>query len=146
MEMDPRSMVDATGSLSPAVRRWFRVLLVEDDAEMRSLLAALLRAEGYAVEAASDGLKAAHTLFHGDGGLADFDLIITDQRMPGFDGLSLTKAVHGAFGPPVILLSAFANEELVADGAIAGAIAVLAKPFDVDHLLSLVQDVATERP
>ena len=142
--MNPLSMFEPSGRLSSAARRWSRVLLVEDDGEMRSLLADLLRGEGYVVEVANDGMKAARTLFQGDGALEDFDLIITDQRMPGFDGLSLIKAVHRAFGPPVILLSAFATEELVANGESAGAVAVLPKPFDVRHLLALVHDVAAD--
>lgn len=142
MQMNTLSVSKATGRVSSAVRRWCRVLLVEDDGPMRSMLAELLRAEGYAVEVACDGMKAARTLFHGDAALEDFDVIITDQRMPGFDGLSLTRAVHRAFGPPVILLSAFATDELVADGRNAGAVAVLPKPFDLQHLLALINDVA----
>lgn len=142
MQTNPLSMFEESGGLACVLRRWCRVLLVEDDGEMRSKLADLLRGEGYVVEIANGGVNAARTLFCGDGALEDYDLILIDQRLPDFDGVSLAKAVRRAFGPPVILMAAFANEALVAEGLRAGAYAVLTAPLDLRRLMSLVHRVA----
>ena len=67
-----------------------RVLVVDDEANARTALAELLRDEGYAVETAADGFKAL-------GKLEDFapDLVLTDLKMPGMDGIELLGKIAG---------------------------------------------------
>src|SRR5919198_740462 len=63
-----------------------RILIVDDEANARTALADLLRDEGYSIETAADGFKALPKL-------GDFqpDLLLTDLRMPGMDGLALLR-------------------------------------------------------
>src|SRR5215813_13211494 len=71
---------------APIDRPHGRVLVVDDEANARTALADLLRDEGYSVETAADGFKALHKL-------EEFapDLILTDLKMPGMDGITLMK-------------------------------------------------------
>lgn len=80
-----------------------RILLVEDDADLRDVLQALLESQGYSVGAAGDGLEALSRL-----DLEPFDLVVTDYRMPRMDGMALITSLradpaHG--GLPVVLTS-----------------------------------------
>lgn len=118
-----------------------RVLLVEDDPGMRALLSEVLRGEGYAVDVVADGNRAAAVLFLDDA-ISDYDLIVSDVRMPGMDGVELASHVSRAMGPPVLLLSAFATPHLVRAGVSAGAVDVIAKPFNLERLVSVVKRLA----
>src|SRR5690606_10286282 len=77
----------APDEVSPMVQA--RILVVDDEANARNALAEILKEEGYAVETAADGFKALPKL-------ADFDpeLIVTDLKMPGMDGLELMAKVQ----------------------------------------------------
>lgn len=110
------------------------ILVVDDEANARTALAELLSDEGYLVQTANDGLMA----------LAKFaacppDLVLTDIRMPGLDGLGLLRKVHeGHPDCPVILMSAHigASKDL---GASAGAAAILAKPLNFTELTMAIE-------
>lgn len=115
-----------------------RLLLADDDGELRSLLARILRKDGYDVVEAADGaatflLLNESRLFGGAG--RPPDAIITDVRMPGFDGLQLLARIH-AVSPatPVILMSGFPDHELLRTARELGACAVIGKPFDLESL------------
>lgn len=123
------------------VPSWSRILLVEDDTNMRELLAEVLRGEGYAVDTVADGKRAAEVLFLYDA-ITDYDLIVSDVRLPGMDGVELASHVSRAMGPPVLLLSAFATPQLVRAGVDAGAVDVIAKPFDLDQLITMLKRLA----
>ena len=112
-----------------------RVLVVEDDLEMRSLLVDLLVGEGCSVQEVSDGQEAIR-LLHQDA--ADYDLVITDLRMPGVDGLDLAGAVD-THPPAVVLISAFVDGDVARRAASSGVSAVLAKPFSIHRLLGVVR-------
>lgn len=112
-----------------------RVLLVEDNADMRAYLAGLLSPR-YRVEAVHDGtagLRAARE--HPP------DLVLSDIMMPGLDGFGLLAALRGderTRALPVVLLSARAGEEARTDGMEAGADDYLVKPFTARELLARV--------
>ena len=135
------AIAQAQDSLVAETPSWCRILLVEDDPSMRALLAEILRGEGYAVDAAADGTRAAERLFVDDA-LADYDLIVSDVRLPGMGGVELAAHVSRAMGPPVLLMSAFATPQLVQEGVAAGAVDVIAKPFDLNHLITVLRRLA----
>jgi two-component system response regulator (stage 0 sporulation protein F) len=119
-----------------------RVLLAEDQPEMRSLVRSALVRDGYEVIEAEDGPSVIHALISGL--LAEQarapDLIITDVRMPGFTGLEvLARLRREDWATPVILITAFGDEALHAEAARLGAARVLDKPFELDELRAAVR-------
>lgn len=125
----PRSGVFPTAPRAP------RVVLAEDDDEMRALLAEELRREGYEVLEAKDGtemeqrLKSVrHCPLHAP------DVIVMDVRMPGHSGLEILRAIRAeAWITPVVLITGFYDEELSARAAELDA-QVFPKPFDIDDV------------
>jgi PAS domain S-box-containing protein len=125
----------ASGSKPPAVR--LRILLVEDVAEVRTALAALLEDEGHVVEEAEDGAAALARLRAGEA----FDLIVSDVVMPRLDGMSLARAVAAeAPSLPVILMTGGSDAR---DESVAAA--WLDKPFSREALLAALTRVV-DRP
>jgi len=122
-----------------------RVLIAEDDNEMRRLLVKVLRADGYAAVECRDGIELFGHLeaFVGRQADLDFDAIISDILMPGPTGLEILEALHDRTGfPPVILITAFGDKGTHARAEKAGAAAVLDKPFGIDELLAKVHEIA----
>lgn len=116
------------------------IAVVEDDDEMRALLASTLLREGYALRSYRNGLEFLERVIAGPIPIR-IDLLICDLRMPGVTGLSLleglrelseTRRLH------VILITAFGNAEIHARAAQFGAVAVLDKPFEMAALLTAV--------
>ncbi|MET0386588.1 MAG: sigma-54 dependent transcriptional regulator [Polyangiales bacterium] len=117
-----------------------RILVVDDDVNARTVLAELLRSEGYVVETASDGFKALPKL-------NEFapDLVLTDLQMPGMDGLGLmAKAFDIEPEPAVIVMTAHSAIETAVAAMRAGAADYLAKPLNLEEL-SIVIERALER-
>ena len=113
-----------------------RILLADDNADMREYLQRLLRAH-YEVAAVADGLTAL------DAVRASLpDLVISDVMMPGLDGLALVAALRSdprTADVPVLLLSARAGQEAAIEGLEAGADDYLVKPFSAAELLARVR-------
>ena len=113
-----------------------RVLVVDDNTDMREYVSSLLAAE-YEVQTASDG-ETALELATAD----PPDLILADVMMPGLDGFGLLAALHAdpaTLQVPVVMLSARAGEEGVVEGLEAGADDYLIKPFSARELLARVR-------
>jgi signal transduction histidine kinase len=114
-----------------------RVLLAEDNGDMRTYLQKLLQTAGFEVLTAVDGEEAL--------GMAELlrpDLILTDIMMPKVDGLQLLaslRADHKLRDIPVLLLSARAGEEAKVEGLAAGANDYLTKPFSARELVARVR-------
>lgn len=121
-----------------------RVLLAEDDDDMRILVAWSLRKYGYEVIECPDGIHLLDRLssFFFPEETETFDLIISDIRMPGVTGLEVLEGMHKykAF-PPMVLITAFGDEETHAQAHQFGAAAIFDKPFDIDDLLAKVQEI-----
>jgi CheY-like chemotaxis protein len=115
-----------------------KVLVVDDEAGLRETLAANLELEGFEVKEADSAEKALELC-----AAQRFDLVITDIRMPGMNGVELFRALRkqGAM-MPVVLMTGFAMEELVQSALEEGAFTVLPKPFDVGHALKTVANAA----
>ncbi|MEW5808870.1 MAG: SpoIIE family protein phosphatase [Actinomycetota bacterium] len=114
-----------------------RVLIADDNADMRDYLTRLLQSDGYQVEAVSDGVRALESV------RADPpEIVISDVMMPGLDGLALVSALRAdrrTVAVPVLLLSARAGQEASISGLQAGADDYLVKPFAAAELLARVR-------
>jgi DNA-binding NtrC family response regulator len=107
-----------------------RILLVDDEGSLRVTLAANLELDGFQVVEAESGERALELLRDGA-----FDLMLSDIRMPGISGAELfqrARKIHPEM--PVVLMTAFALEEVVRGALREGVFAVVAKPFDVGHV------------
>jgi len=119
-----------------------RILVVDDDDDVRNLLAAILRRSGYDVASAADGEAGWTALSTGN-----FDLLITDHKMPKLCGLELLQRVRASdLGLPVIMLSGnLPIPEQEFSDWFSPAVA-MQKPFMIDQLLEKVRsfsDAAT---
>ncbi|MFT3691746.1 MAG: sigma-54 dependent transcriptional regulator [Kofleriaceae bacterium] len=117
------------------------ILVIEDDAAMRDLLAEELGDAGYAVQAAGNaatGLELARA--------GQFDLIITDLRMPEMDGFDLIRGVRALPEPPhVVMITAFGSIETAIRAVKLGAYDYITKPFEIEELLLAVDKALGER-
>ncbi len=112
------------------------ILLVEDRASLRAMLAETLERAGYTVEGVAAGDEAIRRLQDG----RHYALILTDLKLPGQDGLEVLKAAVGADpGLPVVVLTGFGTVETAVAAMKAGAADFLSKPVDPDLLLLLVR-------
>jgi len=133
----------------PDVDRPARIVVAEDDFEMRRLVADCVRKEGYEVHEAADG---AELLLRIESSLVlrsvsePVDLIITDVRMPVYTGLELIVGLREAgLTVPVIIMTAFGNAETRARASELGA-ALLDKPFKMEALRALVRGLLRKEP
>src|SRR5215469_3407469 len=114
-----------------------KVMVIEDDAEIRGIVTTLLTNEGYEVEEAEDGRSGLERVF-----LTKPDLILVDLRLPGLDGAEICKRIRaGRLDTPIIVISA-AKEEF--DRVLLlelGADDFLVKPFGARELLARIRAV-----
>jgi DNA-binding NtrC family response regulator len=115
-----------------------RVLVVDDDLKMRTLVARVLSREGYVVRGAETGQDALD-LFD----TWSPDLILCDIRMPGMNGMELLARVHQVHPElPVVVMTGFGSVETAVEAMRAGAFDYFSKPFDLDELLIVVRKAA----
>ena len=120
-----------------------RVLVVEDDEEIASVLQRSLRVEGYEVELSGDGrdaLDRSRTF--------NPDLVILDLGLPGMDGMDVARSLRGedGGGVPILMLTARDAVESRVQGLDAGADDYLVKPFERDELLARLRALLRRRP
>jgi CheY-like chemotaxis protein len=112
--------------------------VVDDEPGMRATLAANLELEGYEVMEAEDGRRAL-ALFQQQ----PFELVITDIRMPGLNGVDTLRALRKIRPKAtVVLMTGFALERLIDQGIAEGAYAVLQKPFSMDVVMRVIARAA----
>ncbi|HZV60974.1 MAG TPA: response regulator [Methylophilaceae bacterium] len=118
------------------------ILLVDDDPDILKLMAMRLRAAGYDVISVSNGEAAlAHIALNSP------NLVITDLRMPGMDGLTLFNAIR-ATRPllPVIIVTAHGSEAEALNALQRGVFDFLSKPFDNKYLLQQIESALRKFP
>jgi DNA-binding NtrC family response regulator len=117
-----------------------RILIVDDEANARAALAEILREEGYTTETAADGFKAL-------GKLEEFvpDVVLTDLKMPGLDGIGLMEKAHEArFSAIFVVMTAFGTISSAVEAVKKGAYNYLTKPLDF-QVLEVVVERAVEQ-
>ncbi len=134
---------------APPVHSPPRVLVAEDDDDMRSLLVEALAKDGYRVEEVADGgrllVTLAQEIARGGGGTARVDLVVSDIRMPICTGLQILEQMRAAaWRVPVILMTAFGDAKTRERANVLGAI-LFDKPFDVDDLRTAVASLLRRR-
>lgn len=114
-----------------------RLLVADDDSDIRQMLRDRLTAAGYSITTAGDGQQALSSLQNDH-----FDGIILDIGMPRMSGLDVLSKVHAARPTvPIIMITAASSEERALLALQSGANAYLLKPFDPGHLIALVEQV-----
>jgi two-component system, OmpR family, response regulator len=108
-----------------------RLLIVEDEPDLRSGLARALRDEGYAVDEADNGEDG---LFNAEG--TDYDAVILDVMLPGLDGWAVLKRLRKSKQTPVLMLTARDESRDRVKGLDTGADDYVVKPFDLPELLA----------
>jgi excisionase family DNA binding protein len=115
--------------------RTHRILVVDDEARVRSFLEDLLALEGHEVVTASDGSEALPLLRE-----KKADLVFLDLKMPRMNGPETLRGIREEFGPlPVIILTAYPESELVSEALPHSPVMLLSKPATPDQILSAVQ-------
>jgi DNA-binding NtrC family response regulator len=119
-----------------------RLLVVDDETVIREGLKRILEAEEFVVETCASGYGAIESMQQ-----RDFDLIITDLKMPGMDGIEVLKSVR-TLQPavPVILITGYASVDTAVEAMKNGAFDYLQKPFAPDLLLDKVTNALSQRP
>jgi two-component system, OmpR family, KDP operon response regulator KdpE len=110
------------------------ILVVDDEAPMRKLLATNLKASGYGVRSAADGLEALQLLDE-----HQFDLLLLDVNMPGPNGLQVLEAARRGAPMPILMISARGRERDKVEALDMGADDYLTKPFGIGELLARVK-------
>ena len=118
-----------------------RILVVDDEASLREVLTIMLQREGYDVETAADGAQAQALLRE-----SDFDLIISDIKMPKVSGLKLLRFVREhAPETMMIMITAFSTSEEAVEAMKLGAFDYITKPFRNDEIRLIVRNALERR-
>ena len=120
------------------------ILIVDDDAEIRTLIKDYLADQGYSVSTASDGQTMRHVM-----ATREVDLVILDLVMPGEDGLTLTRHLRDTSSVGIIILTGKGDTVDRVVGLEMGADDYLGKPFSMRELLARIRSVSrrtTDRP
>jgi len=117
-----------------------RILIVDDDTEMRALLTDVLQNEGYEVAEARDGAEAVLALR-----AKHFDVILMDKNMPGPSGLDLLPGFRRVCPQsPIIMMTAFGDVPSYMEAIEKGAVEFLFKPFRMEELKAAIAKVVAQ--
>jgi CheY-like chemotaxis protein len=111
------------------------ILVVDDDLDMQALVVEALRARGYRVDRADNGIEALDRVAE-----RIPQLILLDMRMPLMDGWGVARALHSKYGRTIPIVVVTAAEDSKLRAAEIGANADLGKPFDLARLYQVVED------
>jgi len=118
-----------------------RVLVVDDDRRMAETICDILRVSDFDADGVHSGQAALEKLATGS-----YSCVLTDIKMPGIGGVDLFRTIKETRPDlPVVLMTAYATDELVRQGLKEGAIAALSKPLDMDSLLAFFSSLREER-
>ena len=120
-----------------------KILIAEDDTTVRDLVIRALNEDGHELTTASDGAAALDALNRKNG---DFDLLLTDVKIPVMDGIALALAAGRDHPDMVIMLmTGFADQRERAHGLDALVHDVIVKPFSVDQIKGAVREALVQR-
>src|SRR6056300_1368043 len=115
-----------------------KILVVEDESVIRTALRRLLERHDYQVSE-SGSVQEAETQHN----LSDFDLVISDLRLPGAPGTDLIKKAGDV---PVLIMTSYARLRSAVDSMRMGAVDYIAKPFDHGDMVTAVQRIIADHP
>ena len=117
------------------------ILIIDDDRDMTHTLSDILSLSGHESVAAVSGAQGLEKSRE-----QRFDCVLTDVRMPGMDGVEFHRQLHQSLpGLPVVLMTAFAADEVIRQGLDEGVVGVLDKPLDIHHLLGFFGSLSRNR-
>ena len=118
-----------------------KILIVDDELNMRLVLQAMLKKEGYAVTTASNGMEALKILK-----VDQMDIVVTDLKMPKLDGMGLLGEIIRDYPSiPVIIITAHGTIATAVDALKKGAFDYITKPFEQDELKQVIQKAVKTR-
>ncbi len=118
-----------------------KILIVDDEQSMRDFLSIMLKKEGYEVVSAENGTDAVKAVQNDI-----FDLLITDVKMSGMDGIDVLKAVKEVSAETVvIMITAYATAETAVEAMKLGAYDYITKPFKIDQIKLVIQKALEKR-
>jgi putative nucleotidyltransferase with HDIG domain len=124
-----------------SVRKRARVLVVDDEPHVRTMIGSTLERQGYEVHLSSNGREALEQLE-----LNTYDLVLTDIVMQDVNGITLLERIHAQHpNLPVVMVTAIHDISVAIDSMRRGAYDYLLKPFEREHLMSTVQRALTHR-
>jgi len=134
----------------PSTVRAPRVIVAEDETDVRKLVAVALRGLGYEIIEARSGKELldqlGDCLLNGDKAGRP-DIIISDIRMPGLTGMEILAGLRQAeWRTGIVLMTAYADPEVREEARRLGADAFFAKPFDIDDLMTVVVNMTPMPP
>ena len=119
-----------------------RALVIDDDAAMREMVVCMLDCAGFDAEPAADADEGLFALQ-----ARPYAVAVCDVHMPRRDGLEFTRAAHRIRpATPVVLMTSFGSDRTRADGAAAGAICLLSKPFSIRELREAIATALARTP
>lgn len=117
-----------------APRKTARILVVDDETQVRTMMGSTLERLGYEVQLASNGREALEVI-----SLNSFDLVLTDIVMQDVNGIALLERIHSQFpNLPVVMVTAIHDISVAIDSMRRGAYDYLLKPFEREHLMNTV--------
>jgi two-component system C4-dicarboxylate transport response regulator DctD len=123
--------------MNEPIEKNYRVIVVDDDKEMRSSLSFLLTKAKWQVKSLSRAEDTERELEH-----FNADVILSDVRMPGMDGIELLKKLKKLNAPPVVLISAHGDIPLAVEVMQSGAYSFIEKPTDPRRILTVLRNAA----
>ncbi len=132
LDLAPRARFDSSDRVG--TRAALQVLVVEDDDEMRGAIREILLMNELVVNTAADGLTAAEMASR-----ENYDVVVTDIRLPGMDGLDLARRLRAQTrSPKIILITAFPEWKIYEEADAIGVSDILSKPLSLKTLAARV--------
>ena len=116
------------------------ILIVEDNKELRTLLADFLLSAGYTVRQAPTGEEALSIIEN-----EEIRLVLLDIILPGMDGFAVCRQIRETHNTPILILSARIDKEDKLNGLLLGADDYIEKPYDIDILIAKIQGIFKRR-
>ncbi|MDY6931751.1 MAG: response regulator [Halobacteriota archaeon] len=117
------------------------ILIVDDDYMMTKTLADIINTKGHEAESAHSGHEALEKMVDGN-----FDCVLSDIKMPDINGVELYKAIKAMWPSiPVVMMTAYASDNMVNEGLKNGVINVMIKPLNINLLLCFLISMEIER-
>ncbi|MBU0504840.1 response regulator [bacterium] len=123
-----------------------RILIIDDEAEIRRNLTVGLMQEGYSCTACPDGISAIHELYQSREQGQGYDYLITDIFMPDIDGLKILKVIKSEFpNLPVLVITGFGNETLEMTALSEYNTGFLDKPFEISDIVKAIKELRPDQ-